>query len=72
MEFSSRMLIIYLKHSVTGNTEEFNVKTSENMFKYGNSNMWEMVISREMFSREGDNSSRFEGKTVAGEHTILH
>ena len=41
MEFSPRILIIYLKHSVTcifnGNTEEYNVKTSENDVKYSNS-----------------------------------
>ena len=33
-------------------------------------NMGEMDKSQELYSREGDNSSRFEGKTVPLEHTI--
>ena len=33
--------------------------------------MGEMDKSKELYSREGDNSSRFEGKTVPWEHTIL-
>ena len=32
--------------------------------------MGEMDKSRELYSREGGNSSRFEEKTVAWEHTI--
>ena len=32
--------------------------------------MAEMDKSRELYSKEGDNSSRFEGKTVPWEHTI--
>ena len=32
--------------------------------------MGEMDKSRELYSKEGDNSSQFEGKTVAWEHTI--
>ena len=32
--------------------------------------MAEMDKSRELYSKEGDNSSRFEGKTVPLEHTI--
>ena len=35
-------------------------------------NMGEMDKSRELISKEGDNSSQFEGKTVAWEHTIAH
>ena len=46
------------------------MKTSENDVKYSNSNMGEMDKSRELYSREGNNSSRFEGKTVAWENTI--
>ena len=75
-EFNSRILIIYWKHSVIGifnkYTEEYNVKTSENDVKHSNSNMGEMDKSRELYSKEGDNSSRFEGKTltVPWEHTI--
>ena len=34
--------------------------------------MGEMDKSRELYSREGDNSSRFEGKTVPWEHTKGH
>ena len=33
-------------------------------------NMGEMDKSGELYSREGDNSRRFEGKTVPWEHTI--
>ena len=65
----------YLKHSVicifSVNKEEYNVKTSENDVKYRSFNMGEMDKSRELYSKEGDNSSRFEGKTVPREHTIL-
>ena len=32
--------------------------------------MGEIDKSRELYSKEGDNSSRFEGKTVPWEHTI--
>ena len=74
MEFSSRSFIIYLKHSVirifNENTEEYNVKTSEKDVQYSNFNMGEIDKSRELYSIEGDNSSRFEGKTVVWEHTI--
>ena len=46
------------------------MKTSENDVKYSSFNMGEMDKSRELYSKEGDNSSRFEGKTVPWEHTI--
>ena len=46
MEFCSRILIIYLKHSVicifNENTEEYHVKTSENDVKNSNFNMEKM------------------------------
>ena len=68
------ILITYLKHSVicisNENNDGYNVKTSENDVKYSSFNMKEMEKSRELNSREGDNSSRFEGKTVPWEHTI--
>ena len=51
-------------------TEEYSVRNSENDVKYSNFNMGEMDKSWELYPREGDNSSRFEGKTVAWEHTI--
>ena len=64
----------YLKYSVicifNENKEEYNVKTSENDVKYSRFNMGEMDKSRELYSKEGDNSSQFEGKTVSWEHTI--
>ena len=67
-------MITYLKHSVicifNENKEEYNVKTAENDVKYSSFNMGEMDKSRELYSKEGDNSSRFEGKTVPWEHTI--
>ena len=47
-----------------------NVKTSENDVKYSSFNMGEMNKSRVLYSKEGDNSSRFEGKTVPCKHTI--
>ena len=63
-----------MKHSVicifNENKEEYNVKTSENDVKYSNFNMGEMDKSRELYSKEGDNSSRFQEKTVMWEHTI--
>ena len=63
-----------LKHSVicifNENKEDYNMKTSENDVKYSSFNMGEMYKYRELYSREGDNSSRFEGKTVPWEHTI--
>ena len=66
-------MIIYLKHSVIcifkKNTEEYNVKTSENDVKNSNFNLGEMDKSRELYSKEGDNSNQFEGKTVLWEHT---
>ena len=75
MEFQSRILIIYLKHSIicifNKNTEEYNAKTSENDVKHSNFNMGEMDKSRELYSKVGDNSSQFEGKTVPWEHTIV-
>ena len=40
------------------------------MGNYSNFNMKEMDKFRELYSREGDNSIRFEGKTVLLEHTI--
>ena len=46
-----------------------NVKTSENDVKYSSLNIGEMDKSRELYSKEGDNSSRFEGKTVPWKHT---
>ena len=69
MEFQSGILITYLKHSVififNENKEEYNVKTSENDVKYSSFNMGEMDKSQELYSKEGDNSSRFEGKNSA-------
>ena len=59
--FSLGFLIIYLKHSVicifNENTDEYNVKITEN-----NSSIailtWERLINPEiLFSREGDNAS---------------
>ena len=47
------------------------MKTSENDVKYSSFNMEEMDKSRELYFREGNNSSRFEGKTVPWEHTII-
>ena len=43
------------------------MKTSEINVKYTNSksNMGEMDKSPELYSKEGDNSSRLKGKTVA-------
>ena len=46
------------------------MKTQENDVKYSSFNMGEMDKSRELYSKEGDNSSRFEGKTVPWEHTM--
>ena len=74
--FYSRVWIIYLQPSVicivNENKEKYNVKTMENDVKYCNSNMVEMDKSRELYSREGDNSCQFEGKTVAWGHTIVN
>ena len=77
-EFYSKILIFYLKHSVTcifnENTVKYNVKTSwpQKVIKYSNFNfMGEMDKSRELYSREGDNASQFEGKPVAWEYTII-
>ena len=53
------------------NTEEYNVKTSENDVKHSNFHMGEMDKSRELYSKEGDNSRQIEGKTVPWEHTIV-
>ena len=70
-------MIIYCTHSVIcifyKNTEEYNVKTSENDVKHSDFNTGEMDKSGEFYSKEGDtcNSSRFEGKTVPLEHTIF-
>ena len=46
------------------------MKTSENDVKYSSFNIGEVDKSRELYSKEGDNSSRFEGKTMPWEHTI--
>ena len=46
--------------------------TSENDIQYSNFNMGEMDKSLELYSREGDNSSQFEGKTVPWEHACIH
>ena len=50
-----------MKHSVicifNENTEEYNAKTSENDVQYINFNMGKMDKSRELYSKEGDNSS---------------
>ena len=74
MEFYTGIFITLLKHSVicifNENKEDYNMKTSENDVKYSSFNMGEMDKSRELYFREGDNSSRFEEKTVPGEHTI--
>ena len=60
-EFQSGILITFLKHSVicifNENKEDYNVKTSDNDLKYSTFNMGEMDKSRELYSREGDNSS---------------
>ena len=53
------------------NTEEYNVEISENKVQYSNFNMGEKDKSRELYSRQGDNSSQFEWKTVLWEHTIV-
>ena len=53
------------------NTEEYNVKTSENHVQCSNFNMGEMDKSREFYSKEGDNSSQLEGNTEAGELFIF-
>ena len=57
-------MITSLKHSVilifNKNREEYYVKTSENDVKYGS--FGAMDKSRELYSRNGDKSSRFEGK----------
>ena len=53
------------------NIEEYNVKSLENDVKYSNFNIEEMDKSQELYSREGNNCSRFEGKTVGWEHTII-
>ena len=75
-EFYSRILITYLKHSVicifNENKEEYNAKRSENDVKYSSLNMGQIDKSRELYSKEGDHSSRFEGKTVPWEHTISY
>ena len=44
------------------------MKPSENDVKHSDFNTGEMDKSRELYSKEGDNSSRFEGKTVPWEH----
>ena len=64
----------YLKHSVicifNENKGEYNLKTSENEVKYSSFNIGEMDKSRELYSKEGDNSSQFEGKQCRG-NTLL-
>ena len=70
---ASVLLYFTLKPSIicifNENKEEYNVKTSENDVEYSHFNMGGMGKYRKLYSREGDNSSRFEGKTVAWEHT---
>ena len=51
-------------------TKEYSVKTSENDVKHSNFNMGEVDNSQELYSREGDNSSPLEGKTLPWEHSI--
>ena len=67
-------MIIYWKRSVicifNKNTEGYHLKTSENDVEHYDFNMGEIDKSQELYSKEGDNSSRFEGKTVPWEHTI--
>ena len=46
----------------------FSVKTSENDVKYSNSNMGEIDKSRELYSREGDNSSDLKENSGVGTH----
>ena len=41
-------------------------KTSENGVKHSSFNKGEMDKSGELYSKEGDNSSRFEGKQCRG------
>ena len=76
MEFKSRSLIFYLKHSVNcifnENTEEYNAKTPENDVQYSNFNMGEMDKSRDLYSKEGDNSSQIEGKKQLRGNTLKH
>ena len=54
-------MIIYWKYSIicffNKNTEEYNVKTSENDVKHSDFNTGEMDKSQELYSKEGDNSS---------------
>ena len=64
----------YFKHTVicifNENKEEYKTqKTMSNIF-YIYFNMGEMDKSRELYSREGDNSRRFEGKKGRG-NTLL-
>ena len=47
------------------------MKPSENDVRYSNFSMGEMDEFRQLYSREGDNSSRFEEKTAAWEHTVV-
>ena len=54
----------------TKNKEEYNVKTSENDVRYNSFNREEMEKSRELYSKDGDIFSWFEGKIVAWEHTL--
>ena len=47
------------------------MKTSENDVQHNNFDMGEMNKSQELYSKEGDNSSRFEGRQCRGNtHTI--
>ena len=46
------------------------MKTSENDVKYSSFNIEEMDKSRELYSKERDNSIWFEEKTVPWKHTI--
>ena len=73
-EFKSRILCFW-KYSVicivNKDTEEYTVKTPENDAQHSNDNMGDMDKSRELYSKVGDNSSRFEGKAVPWERTKL-
>ena len=46
------------------------MKTTENDVKISNFNIGKMDKSREVYSKEGDNSSRFKKKVAPWEHTI--
>ena len=71
-EFKSwKHSVICIFNKTTEEYNHYNVKTSENDVKQSDFNTGEMDKSRELYSKEGDNSSQFEGKTVPWEHTII-